>query len=101
MRIIIYSMALIPLLNTSAFCSEPCFRPHRLSAVFSSFSEHSNFNIMQIKHYKNSYQLAKNTFLHKKYGNSSKNTTSPEGSVELIEMIKNAKSKKETVNLKK
>lgn len=96
MRITIYSIFSAALACSSAFCDEiyfPQIRLHNLSNFSTKYS-FINYRNSQIDQKKGLILLSENSAINK-FSRPIKKNTSPEGSVELIEMIKTAKSKKE------
>lgn len=100
MRKIIHTIVFATIVSSDAFCNEQYSHEQSLLVASASYSKYSNFNTKQIRLYENGYKVARNNSIYNKYGRSATKATSPEGSVELIEMIKTAKSKKSAVKLK-
>ncbi len=102
MRIILYSFSISVLVFTSAFSEETSsFRPrfktisnYNIKSLSANYSDVQNYQTTGI------YQISANNEV-KKFSHQIKKNTSSEGSVELIEMIKSAKSKKEAGKQKK
>lgn len=100
MRLIIHAIAFITFFNCGAFCSEAYARVQSFSVVSAYQSESFEVSLNQIKWDGGRYTVAENSLMHNKNNRSTKKPTSAEGSVELIEMIKIAKSKKNAVKSK-
>lgn len=96
MRIILYSLSFTLLASFSAFSDEASSLKRRFQAIPSYNNKYlpSYYSNNQNNRTYRFYQISENNEI-KKFSRQIKKNTSSEGSVELIEMIKNAKSKKD------